>query len=548
MFIVLEGLDGAGKSTQIRMLRRFFADRGVESEYVHFPRFDSPVYGELIARFLRGEFGGVGEVDPYLVALLFAGDRADAAPRIREWLAQGKAVILDRYVYSNVGFQCAKLPAGEERNRLAEWIIYLEFCHNGLPRPDVSLFLDVPFTFTERKLSELREGDDREYLQGGQDIHEASLALQRAVRSVSLEAAAKDPALLILACTFIVSGFSKVIDPWGTAMKVNEYLSIYGMESLQGASMAFSIWLCGAEMMMGCMLLFKVRIRLISIFAVLSMLFFTALTLLSATVIPVEDCGCFGEALKLTPWQTFYKNLALLPMALVVWWRYRPDKIFAFNPLEIVLTVTFFFLTMYLGYYCYRHLPLIDFLPYKVGVNIWEGMHAPVVEPGETETVLVYRNIRTGKLREFSLDDTAWQDAEKWEWVDTRTTDEMPAIRPLMSEFSLRDAEGDATEEIVTAPGRVYMLCVTSFDRLPRGCAKRFAKVVRRAAEEGARVVCLTPQPLYGVTYHDFGSGDVRCYNIDASTMKTMLRANNGMVVLEDGVIRAKKNCRDIRP
>lgn len=251
---------------------------------------------------------------------------------------------------------------------------------------------------------------------------------------------------LILACTFILSGFTKVIDPWGTAMKVNEYLSIYGVESLQPASMAFSIWLCGAELMMGCMLLFKVRIRLISIFAVLSMLFFTALTLLSATLIPVEDCGCFGEALKLTPWQTFFKNLALLPMAFVVWWRYRPDKIFAFNALEIVLTVTFFFLSMYLGYYCYRHLPLIDFLPYKVGVNIWEGMHAPAVEPGETETVLVYRNLETGKLHEFSLEDTAWQDAGKWEWVDTRTTEEMPAIRPLMSEFALRDAEGDATE------------------------------------------------------------------------------------------------------
>ena len=331
---------------------------------------------------------------------------------------------------------------------------------------------------------------------------------------------------LILACTFILSGFTKVIDPWGTAMKVNEYLSIYGVESLQPASMAFSIWLCGAELMMGCMLLFKVRIRLI----------------------PVEDCGCFGEALKLTPWQTFFKNLALLPMAFVVWWRYRPDKIFAFNALEIVLTVTFFFLSMYLGYYCYRHLPLIDFLPYKVGVNIWEGMHAPAVEPGETETVLVYRNLETGKLHEFSLEDTAWQDAGKWEWVDTRTTEEMPAIRPLMSEFALRDAEGDATEEILTAPGRVYMLCVTSFDRLPRACAKRFAALIRRAQSEGARVVCLTPQPLYGVAYHDFGSGEVRCYNIDASTMKTMLRANNGMVLLEEGVIRAKKNCRDIRP
>ena len=201
MFIVLEGLDGAGKSTQIRMLRRFFADRGVESEYVHFPRFDSPVYGQLIARFLRGEFGGVQEVDPYLVALIFAGDRADAAPQIRQWLAEGKAVVLDRYVYSNVGFQCAKLPAGEERDRLADWIVNLEFGHNALPRPDLSLFLDVPFAFTERKLSEVREGDDRDYLQGGQDIHEASLQLQQDVRSVYLASAAMDPSLRVVDCS-----------------------------------------------------------------------------------------------------------------------------------------------------------------------------------------------------------------------------------------------------------------------------------------------------------------------------------------------------------
>ena len=131
---------------------------------------------------------------------------------------------------------------------------------------------------------------------------------------------------LVLACTFIFSGFTKVIDPWGTSLKVNEYLSIYGLEHAalfrgkilrSAASMAFSIWLCGAELMMGCMLLFKVRIRLISIFALLSMSFFTVLTLLSATLIPVEDCGCFGEAVKLTPWQTFFKNLLLLPLALV---------------------------------------------------------------------------------------------------------------------------------------------------------------------------------------------------------------------------------------
>lgn len=201
MFIVLEGLDGAGKSTQIRLLRRLLSERGVESEYIHFPRFDAPVYGELIARFLRGGFGGVNEVDPYLVALLFAGDRGDAAAEIRQWLASGEAVVLDRYVYSNVGFQCAKLPAGEERDRLADWIVNLEFGHNALPRPDLSLFLDVPFAFTERKLSEVREGDDRDYLQGGQDIHEASLQLQQDVRSVYLASAAKDPSLRVVDCS-----------------------------------------------------------------------------------------------------------------------------------------------------------------------------------------------------------------------------------------------------------------------------------------------------------------------------------------------------------
>lgn len=201
MFIVLEGLDGAGKSTQIHLLRQFFQKRGIESEYIHFPRFDAPVYGELIARFLRGEFGGVDVVDPYLVALIYAGDRADAAAQLRSWIEEGKAVILDRYVYSNVGFQCAKLPAGKERDRLAQWILELEFGYNHLPKPDLSLFLDVPFAFTERKLTEAREGDDRNYLHGARDIHEDSLALQQRVREVYLQSATRDASLHVVDCS-----------------------------------------------------------------------------------------------------------------------------------------------------------------------------------------------------------------------------------------------------------------------------------------------------------------------------------------------------------
>lgn len=314
------------------------------------------------------------------------------------------------------------------------------------------------------------------------------------------------------------------------------------------ASMLFSIWLCGAELMMGCMLLFKVRIRLISIFALISMFFFTVLTFLSATVLPVEDCGCFGEALKLSPWQTFFKNLILLPLAVVVWWRYRPDRIFAFKPLEIVLTVLFFLFSMGLGYYCYIHLPLIDFLPYKVGVNIREAMQEPAETVGKTETVLIYRDRETGRERSFSLDETEWQDTLRWEWVDTRMLTDAPTIRPLVSEFALRDNGSDATDDVLAVRGRLYMLCVTSFDRLPERCIRRMAALVARAAEEGAQVVCLTPYPLDGETWYDFGTGEVHCYNIDASTMRTMLRARNGVVVLDDGTITAKMNCRDIRP
>lgn len=201
MFIVLEGLDGAGKSTQIAKLIDMFKRMGVNCEYLHFPRFDAPVYGELIARFLRGDLGSVEQVNPYLVALLYAGDRADAAKQIRSWQEEGKVVIVDRYVYSNIGYQCAKIADGEQRKTLRDWILTTEYEEFNIPRPDLSLFLDVPFSFTERKLNENRDGDDRAYLQGGRDIHEASLDLQRRVREVYLEAAADYADLKVVDCS-----------------------------------------------------------------------------------------------------------------------------------------------------------------------------------------------------------------------------------------------------------------------------------------------------------------------------------------------------------
>lgn len=202
MFIVLEGVDGSGKSTQIANLQRMFAERGISTEYLHFPRFDAPYFGDLIARFLRGELGSIEQVDPYIVAMLYAGDRRDAAAMIRGWMAEGKVVICDRYVYSNIGYQCAKVADVAEREKLREWILSLEYDYFDVPRPDVSIFLDVPFAFTERKLTqEVRTGDDRDYLNGQKDIHEASLDLQRMVRNVYLSAAECDDNLHVVDCS-----------------------------------------------------------------------------------------------------------------------------------------------------------------------------------------------------------------------------------------------------------------------------------------------------------------------------------------------------------
>ena len=202
MFIVLEGVDGSGKSTQIANLQRMFAERGISTEYLHFPRFDAPYFGDLIARFLRGELGSIEQVDPYFVAMLYAGDRRDAAAMIRGWMAEGKVVICDRYVYSNIGYQCAKVADAAEREKLREWILSLEYDYFAIPRPDVSLFLDVPFAFTERKLlQDIREGDDRAYLNGKKDIHEQSMELQRAVRQVYLDAAECDDNMYVVDCS-----------------------------------------------------------------------------------------------------------------------------------------------------------------------------------------------------------------------------------------------------------------------------------------------------------------------------------------------------------
>lgn len=199
--LVIEGVDGSGKSTQIGLLNGYFTGQGYDCKYLHFPRTDAPYFGELIARFLRGEFGSLEKLDPYLVAMLYAGDRKDAADIIRGWLTENKIVLLDRYTYSNVAYQCAKLSGQKERQVLKEWILKLEFEHFAIPKPDLNIFLDAPLSFTSHKLSGDRKGDDRKYLKGNRDVHEENTSFQEKVREIYLGLSNDEERVIAVNCS-----------------------------------------------------------------------------------------------------------------------------------------------------------------------------------------------------------------------------------------------------------------------------------------------------------------------------------------------------------
>ncbi len=221
MLVVLEGLDGAGKSTQVKKLRSYLESLYGSIEYIHFPRYDAPVYGNLISRFLRGDFGDNETVHPQPVALLYAEDRHGAAPEMKANLAEGRCVLLDRYVYSNIAYQCAKLSDAQEAEALRDWIFNTEYGNFELPEPDLNIFLDVPISFVESKLTANRGGNDREYLNGAQDIHEADIEFQKRVRDIYRRQCELDPKFIRIDCS---DEYGQMLPPGVIFAKVKEVI------------------------------------------------------------------------------------------------------------------------------------------------------------------------------------------------------------------------------------------------------------------------------------------------------------------------------------
>ena len=176
--LAIEGIDGAGKSTVTALLVELLRDRGHAVTTYDFPVYDEPQFGPLVARFLRGGFGTMELAEPWFVGMLFAGNRAEVGPSLREDAAQGRVVVCDRYSYSNVAFQSSKLAPGEDRTAFIDWLAHLEFVAFNVPRPALSFWLRVPL---ELRPGAAHDRGERDYLDGAADVHEADEGLQRRV-------------------------------------------------------------------------------------------------------------------------------------------------------------------------------------------------------------------------------------------------------------------------------------------------------------------------------------------------------------------------------
>ena len=176
--IVFEGTDGSGKATQVKLLLEFFKDRIIPAEQISFPRYEKSLWGKIVKRYLAGDFGDVGEVDPYLASTLYAGDRMSASTQIRKWLNRGKIVICDRYVGSNIAHMGAKFKVQSSKFKFIEWLEELEYGENKIPMEDLVIFLSVPVEVSQKLM------DDRKL-----DIHEADVSYLRKVIGVYEELA-----------------------------------------------------------------------------------------------------------------------------------------------------------------------------------------------------------------------------------------------------------------------------------------------------------------------------------------------------------------------
>jgi uncharacterized membrane protein YphA (DoxX/SURF4 family) len=352
---------------------------------------------------------------------------------------------------------------------------------------------------------------------------------------------------IIVAIVFIFSGFVKCVDPTGTAIKLEEYLVVFGMDFLIPLSLTLSVIMCGIELLVGIMLLINLKIKWAIWMAIALMVFYTPLTLWLALTNKVTDCGCFGDALVLTNWQTFFKNVVLDLFIIVLYiFRNRYKDIFKPNH-QITISLGITLVVFGFEFYNLTHLPVIDFMPYKVGANIPQSMIVPEGAPTNVYKMTLFYE-KDGKVKKFNQDNYPQNDTT-WKFVDSKSKLVKQGYVAPIHDFNILATDGqDITDVVLYDEGYSLFLIYHSLKKANLQNIDEINRVVDQAITKGYKVYGLTSSlPEEFEAFREKSKATYPIYMMDGITLKTMVRSNPGLLLMKNGTVLGKWHHKQVK-
>lgn len=342
---------------------------------------------------------------------------------------------------------------------------------------------------------------------------------------------------VVVGLVFVFSGFVKLVDPLGSAYKFNDYFNAFHMGFMEPFTLVLALILPISEFLIGACLILGLRMKLMSWAVLIFMSFFTVLTFFLALFNPVTDCGCFGDALIITNWETFGKNVILMILALFIFIS-RKKYIAAFNnKLEWGITGIFLIMGLWITVYSYNHLPIIDFRPYKIGTSIPEGMSIPDSQKNNVdqyETTLIYK--KNGQLKEFdikNLPDSTWQ------WVETKNKLIKEGYHPPIHNFSISTVEGsEITDIVLSDTSHNFLLISYNLEKASKEHQKQINDIAGWCQANGIPFRCITSSTKATIDeFKKITGAQYEFCTADEITLKTIIRSNPGLLLLKHGTV-----------
>ncbi len=356
-------------------------------------------------------------------------------------------------------------------------------------------------------------------------------------------------ARILFGIIFIFSGFVKGIDPLGSTYKFTDYFNALGMEWLIWAAFPLGILLAFGEFAIGVAFLFNWWMRLFSWLGLLFMAFFTPLTLWIALKNPVTDCGCFGDALVISNWETFYKNLVIIVIAIVAVvnrnWFAKQVK----TKVPAILSILSFIIYFGIVFYSYNHLPIFDFRPYKTGTNIPEAMSIPEGAPQELyENTFYYKNKNTGEVKKFTEENYPWKDTINWEYDNLESKLVQKGYEAPIHDFRIETPDGEnIIDFFIYDENYVFMLVAYNLSNSATKSQDKINTLANWALEKDLSFICLTSSVYEeSMAFAEANNAPYEFFNCDEITLKTIIRSNPGLLVLKDGNVIGKWHYNDI--